>query len=452
MSKNIVDMGQHFSTGMLIRYTLPSMAMLVFASIYCIVDGLFISNFTGKTAFAAVNFIMPFVNIINAFGFMMGTGGAALVAKILGEGDVPRANRAFSLIIYATLGIGIVIAITAWLLMPWVAETLGATGKMLDISILYGRLCMISAPAFALQLAFQSYFPAAGKPRMGLWVTIAAGVTNIILDALFVGLLGWGVTGAAVATIVSEYLGGGIPFIYFLRPNTSLLRLGATRMHGPTLSRTCLNGCSELMGEIAFSIVSMVYNVQLLHYLGQDGVAAYGIIMYTGFIFAAIMFGFTVGASPLMSYQYGAQNRLEIQSLFRKSLGFMVTAGLVMLVAAETLAGPITWIFANYDADLYQLTVRAYRIYAISFALMGFPIYGSSLFTALNNGPVSAAISFLRTLVFEVASVILLPLLFGPNAIWLSVSVAEFAALIVTMTFILKLNKRYGYLPSRKNA
>lgn len=445
----MIDMGQHLTTGMLIRYTLPSMATLVFASIYGIVDGFFVSNFAGKTAFAAVNIILPFVNILTAAGIMVGTGGTAIVSKLRGEGDDDKANRAFSLVVYFAAILGTVLAILGTIFIPSVARALGAEGEMLQICILYGRLCMISAPAFVLQLAFQPFFPAAGKPKLGLWITVASGCANMILDALFIGVFGWGVTGAAVATNVSEYIGGLLPVFYFARKNPSFLKLGRTKLSWGTIGHTCLNGSSELVGEIAFSIVAMAYNWQLLRFLGADGVAAYGIIMYTGFIFGAVMFGFTMGASPLMSYQYGAQNRQEMRSLFRNCMKFMLVAGLLMFAAGELCARPLSFIFASYDAGLLNLSVHAYRIYSISFLLMGIPIYGSSLFTALGNGPVSAAISFLRSLVFETGAVILLPLLFGADAIWFAVIVAEFAASIVAFAFILKFNGRYGYLPPR---
>lgn len=441
----IVDMSKHFSIWGLLRYSLPSIAMMMFTSIYGIVDGLFVSNFAGKTAFAAVNFIMPYIMILSVTGFMIGTGGSALVAKTRGEGNNHLANKYFSMLVMFTFGLGLVLALIGLFSMDAVAQFLGASESMLPICGVYGRILLISLPFFSLQYAFQSFFVTAGKPMLGFCVIAIAGVVNMILDAVLVGMMGFGVEGAAAATVVGEILGGGIPIIYFIRKNSSFLRLIPTKLKWRPIGKACLNGSSEMVANIAMSIVGILYNYQLMQYIGEEGVAGYGVIMYTAMIFAAIFMGYNIGTSPLLSYQYGAQNRVEMRSIFVKSVAFTWVAGALMLVLGHISAAPISYIFTGYDQQLYDITVHGYKLYSIAFFFMGFSMYGSAFFTALNNGLVSAFISFLRTLVFETSSVMLLPLILGIDGIWLSVSVAEIASAIVTAAFMIGLSGRYGY-------
>lgn len=440
-----VSMGKHFDWGALIRFTLPSIGMFIFTSIYGIVDGLFVSNFAGTTAFAAVNLIMPVVIILSTVGYMFGTGGSALVAKTRGEGKDALANEYFSLIVYAAFVLGIVLAVLGAFVMEPLARLLGADDAMVGICVLYGRMLMASLPFYVLQYLFQNLCVTAGKPMLGLGVIIVAGCTNMVLDALFVGALGWGVAGAALATNISEVLGGGIPVVYFLRRNASCLRLGRTSFEPWVLGKTCMNGLSEMMTSISMSIVTMLYNLQLMSFAGEAGVAAYGVIAYVVMVFAAIFMGYDMGSAPLMSFQYGAQNHREMRSLLSKGLVFTCVGGILMFVAGQLLAVPIASLFVGYDAALCDFTAHGFRIYAFAFLLMGFSMYASSLFTSLNNGIASAIISFLRTLVFETSAVIVLPMLIGIDGIWLSVSIAEVAALIVSTAFIVALEPRYGY-------
>ena len=440
-----VDMSRHFTTGALLKFTAPSIAMTVFASLYTIVDGVFVSNFAGKTALAAVNFIFPFIMILSSVGLMIGTGGSAIVAKTRGEGDDERANRAFSMLVWFALVVGVILAVAGFLLTEPVAAGLGAQGQMLSDATLYGRLLFLTLPFFMLQYAFQSFFVTAGKPQLGFAVIVAAGLTNIAPDALFVGALGWGLAGAALATNIGEVVGGGLPLIYFLRRNSSFLRLRPARPAWRVIGKACANGSSEMVANVAMSLVGMLYNFQLLRYTGEDGVAAYGVIMYTGMVFGAIFMGYAMGSSPLMSFQYGARNRREMRSLLMKSLGLIAAGSVAMFFAGQVLAEPLSRIFVSYDAALLELTVHGYRVYALCFLLMGFSIYGSAFFTSLGNGLVSALISFLRTLVFETASVIILPLWLGVDGIWLSVTVAELASVAVTTAFMVALSGHYGY-------
>ncbi|WP_304426172.1 MATE family efflux transporter [uncultured Adlercreutzia sp.] len=440
-----VDMSKHFTTSALIKFTLPTMAMMIFTSCYTIVDGFFVSNYAGKTALAAVNLIFPAVMILASTGMMIGTGGSALVAKTLGEGNAPRARRYFTLLVIFAFAIGSVLAIGGWFFMEPAATMLGATGQMHADASLYGRMMMISLPFFILQYAFQSFFVAAGKPKLGFLVIVIAGVTNIVLDFLFVGAFGWGLPGAALATNIGEFLGGLIPVLYFMRKRDTHLYFARPHLRWHVIGKACLNGSSEMVTNIAMSLVSVLYNWQLLRYIGEDGVAAYGVIMYTAMVFSSIFMGYAIGSSPLLSFQFGARNRTEMRSLLWKSLGLIAVASIVMLLAGQELAGPLSAIFVSYDPELLELTTKAYRLYALCFLLMGFAIYASAFFTALNNGVVSAIISFLRTLVFQVAAVIILPKLFGIDGIWLSVTVGDALAVAVAAAFMIALSGRYGY-------
>ncbi len=444
------DMSRHFSWGALLRFTAPSIAMMIFTSIYGIVDGLFVSNFAGKTAFAAVNFVLPIIMIPSAVGFMIGTGGSAIVAKTRGEGDDASANRYFTMLVYSGAVMGIILAVAGVLTAEPICALLGAEGQMLADCGVYGRIIYLTLPFFVLQYIFQSFFVAAGKPQVGFYVVLLAGCANIVLDALLVGMLGLGLVGAAVATNVSEILGGGIPLIYFARKNTSFLRFVKAPFQGRILGRACFNGMSEMVTNIAMSFVSVLYNLQLMRYIGEDGVAAYGVIMYVVMVFAAIFLGYSMGSSPLMSFQYGAKNPREMQNLFRKSIAFVVVGGILMFALSEVSAELIADVFVSYDAGLRAITVESFRIYAIAFLFIGFSVYGSALFTSLGNGTVSAIIALLRSLIFEAGSVLLLPLALGIQGIWISISVAELASLVVTLAFILALGRRYGFLRTRE--
>ena len=440
-----IQLSDHFTYKKLLRFTFPSIIMMIFTSIYGVVDGVFVSNFVGKTPFAAVNFIMPFLMILGAVGFMFGTGGSALIAKTMGENKLKKANELFSLFVYVSFVLGIVIAGFSFFLIRPIAQLMGAKGILLDQCVLYGRIVILAVPCFILQMEFQSFFITAEKPNLGLYVTIISGVANMILDALFMAVFHWGLAGAAAATALSQTLGGVIPLLYFSRKNTSLLRLCKTRFDGKALWKACINGSSELMSNISMSLVSMLYNIQLIKYAGENGVAAYGVLMYVNMIFLAIFIGYSIGTAPVISYHYGAQNHSELKSLLKKSFRILILASLSMLALSELLARPLSQIFVSYDADLLDLTVRGFGIYSFSFLFAGINIFASSFFTALNNGLISALISFLRTLVFQVASVLLLPLILGIDGIWISIVVAELIACGVSLAFIMKKRAVYHY-------
>ena len=441
-----IQLSEHFTYNKLLRFVFPSIVMMVFTSIYSVVDGLFVSNFVGKTALASINLILPFLMGLSALGFMIGTGGSAIVAKTLGEGDPKRANSYFSMLVYVTAIGGIILALLGMLLVPSVASFLGAEGELLSNCILYGRISFISMPAFMLQNVFQSFFVTAEKPKLGLAVIITAGVTNMILDLLFVGILGFGLAGAAVATVCGEMIGGLFPVFYFSRKNSSLLRLGKTQFNGRILMQTCVNGSSELMTNLSSSIVNSLYNIQLMKFAGENGVAAYAAIMYVNFIFIAIFLGYSIGSAPIISYHYGAGNDGELKNLYKKSLQLVGSWGILLFVLAQFLATPLAKLFVGYDSTLLAMTQTGFRIYSLVYIINGFNIFGSSFFTALSNGVVSAVISFLRTLVFQIGAVFILPIVFGGiNGIWSSVTVAELLTLCITITFFVRQRRKYHY-------
>ena len=441
----MIQLSDHFNCRRLLRFTFPSIVMLIFTSVYSVVDGFFVSNFVSKAAFTAVNFIMPFLMILGCAGFIFGTGGGALIALTLGMGDEARANRLFSLFVYFPAACGAVLGAAGLVLVRPAAAFLGAEGQLLEDCVVYGRIILLATPAYVLQYEFQCLFATAEKPKLGLYVTVAAGLTNIVLDALLVGALRWGAAGAAIATGLSQAVGGLGPVLYFLRENNSLLRLVRPRFDGKVLWKTCTNGSSELMSNISGSIVSMLYNFQLLRLAGEDGLAAYGAVMYVNFIFLAIFIGYAIGSAPVVSYHLGAENHGELQSLLRKSVVLTGTVGVAMAGLAALASAPLSKIFVGYDPALYALTVRGFRLYAVSYLLCGFNIFASSFFTALNNGLASALISFLRTLVFQCAAVLILPVFLDMDGVWLAISVAETAALAVSLILLVRNRKAYRY-------
>lgn len=440
-----IQLSDHFDFKKLFRFTVPTVLMMVFTSIYGVVDGFFVSNFAGKTPFAAINLIMPFVMVIGGMGFMIGTGGTALVSKVLGEGDRKKANEFFTMMIIVVLIVAAVVSALGIAFIRPVAKFLGADEQMMGYCVLYGRIVIGFSAAFMLQNVFQSFLIAAEKPKLGLITILAAGCTNMALDALFVGGFKWGVVGAAVATGLSECVGGFIPLIYFICPNKSLLRVVKTKLDFKAIMQACGNGSSELMSNVSSSIVGMLYNIQLGRLAGENGIAAYGVLMYVQFVFIAIFIGYSIGVAPIIGYNYGAQNFNELKSMRKKSMLIMGVLGVVLATIAFCFARPLAKIFVSYDAELLDLTVHAFKIYAIHFLLCGFNIFASSFFTALNNGGVSAAISFLRTLVFQTAAVIVMPIIFGVNGIWWAVVVAEVCAFIISTAFMIVKRKKYNY-------
>lgn len=439
-----IQLSDHFSYGRLLRFTLPSIAMMIFTSIYGVVDGIFVSNYAGKIPFAALNLIMPYLMVFGTLGFLVGTGGTALISMTLGMGDKRKANEIFSMLVYVCIIGGVILTAISMIFMRPAAIALGAEGEMLENCVLYGNIVQLALTAYILQFAFQSFCVTAEKPNLSLSMMVTAGVCNIVLDALFVAVFRWGLVGAAVATAVSQIIGAVIPILYFARENPSLLRLGKCRFDGKALLRTCTNGASELMSNLSMSVVSMLYNLQLMAYAGENGIAAYGVIMYVNFIFLAVFIGFAIGSAPIIGFNHGADNQKELKNIFRKSMVLLSGFALLMTGSALLLARPLSGVFVGYDRELMNMTTRGFVIYSLSFLVCGFNIFGSSMFTALNNGLISAVISFLRTLC-QIAAVLILPLVLGLDGIWWSIVAAELAAVILTAFFTVKYRTRYHY-------
>ncbi|WP_302160042.1 MATE family efflux transporter [uncultured Ruminococcus sp.] len=445
MTKSRIQISDHFTIPRLLRFVFPSIIMMIFTSIYGVVDGFFVSNYVGKTPFAAVNLIMPLLMAIGSIGFMLGTGGSALVAKTCGEGDSERANRYFSMTIYTAILLGTILAAISFCLIRPIARLMGADGAMLEYCVLYARILVCTLPLFMLQNMFQSFFITAEKPKLGLYVILAAGISNIVLDFLFIAVFRWGLAGAAIATSIGELIGGLVPILYFSRPNTSRLKLVRTKLEWRPIWRSCSNGASEMMTNLSMSLVNTLYNLQLMRFAGEDGVAAYGVIMYVNFIFVAIYMGYSIGSAPIVGYHYGAKHQEELRELLRRSLWILGIGAVLLTVAGELFSSPLSKIFVSYDDALFAMTRHGFRLYSLSYLLCGFNIFGSAFFTALNNGMVSAVISFARTLVFQIVCVLVLPIFLKLNGIWISILVAEFLGILVTASLLIANRKKYSY-------
>lgn len=446
--KKQIQLSDHFTYGRLFNFTLPSIGMMVFASVYSVVDGFFVSNFAGKTPFAAINLITPFLMILYTVGFMFGTGGSAIVSKAFGKGEKEKANQYFSLFVYIAFTLSIAFAILGFVFIRPIAVLLGAEGEILKNAIVYARIILIALPFNVTQFLFQSFFVTAEKPKLGLLSTVISGCTNIILDAVLVILLPQELklAGASLATALSQIVGGVIPLVYFSRKNSSILCLGKTKFDAKAILQACTNGSSEFMSNVSMSIVGMLYNIQLMKYAGENGIASYGVMMYISSIFAAAFLGYVIGIAPIIGYNDGSKNYLELKGLFKKSLIIVGTLGIIMVVIAELFATSFAKIFVGYDAELMSLTVYGFRIFALSFCFMGFAIFASGFFTALNDGITSAIISFLRTLVFQVAAILILPIFLHIDGVWISIVIAEFMAFIVGTVFLVAKRKKYHYI------
>jgi len=440
-----VQLNDHFTYKKLFKAVIPSVLMMVFISIYSIVDGLFVSNVVGDTAFASLNLIYPVLMIVGAIGFMIGTGGSALVSKTLGEGNKEKANQYFSMFIWLTLILGVIVSTILFIFTPTLTVLLGAEEDMIDYCITYGRICLIFQTCFIVQNAFQAFFVTAEKPHLGLYLSLASGICNIILDALFIVGFNMGIAGAALATGISQFIGAVVPIFYFGIKKDLIIKLGKPIFKIKPIIQGCVNGISELVTNISASIVSIIYNYQLLALAGQDGVSSYGVILYIQFIFLAIYFGYSMGTAPIIGFNYGANNKNELQNIYKKSLKIIGITGIILVGVSELLAKPLSMIFVSYNQELLELTVRGFRIYAISFVICGFNIFSSAFFTALNNGLVSLLLSLGRTFVFQIIAVIIWPLILGIDGIWISIIFSEFLALIATILFFIFMNKRYSY-------
>lgn len=440
-----IQLSDHFSYSKLIKFTLPTIAMMIFTSIYGVVDGVFVSNCVGSDAFAAVNLIMPIIMILGSVGFMIGTGGSAIVSKTLGEGRKEKANEYFSMLVYLCVVSGVILSVIGIIFTGPIAVLLGAKGSIAKDCVTYGRTVFFMLTGLFLQNAFQSFLVVAEKPKLGLFVTVLAGFTNMFLDFLFVYVLRFGVFGAALATGISQFVGSVIPIIYFASGKNNVLKLTKCRFNKDIIIKTCINGSSEMVTNMSMSLVNILYNMQLMKYIGTNGVVAYGIIMYVGFIFVGTYMGYAVGSAPVISYHYGAGNKDELKNLFKRSLTIIIVSSVVMTLIAEIIAGYLAGIFVSYDNNLLELTTEAIRIYAVSYLISGINIFASSFFTALNNGVVSAVISFMRMFVFQIVMILLLPVVLGISGIWTAVIAAEVLSVVISVMFLVKNRKKYSY-------
>lgn len=441
-----INLSEHFTYKKLIKFTLPTVIMMIFTSIYGVVDGVFVSNVVGSNAFASINLIMPAIMIIGTIGFMIGTGGSAIISKTLGESDNKKANRQFSMLIYLEIILGIIFTVISLIVLEPVAKLLGATQDMMNDCLIYGRILLIGMTAYMLQNSFQSFMVVAEKPTLGLVISIISGITNMVLDFLFMCVFKWGIAGAGFATIISQFVGAIIPMIYFARKNSTMLKLGKTKFELSTIIKTCTNGSSEMVTNLSMSVVNILFNMQLMKFAGANGVSAYGIIMYVGFIFTGTYMGYSIGTAPIVGYHYGSNNTDELKSLLSKSIKLLGIIAIIMTALAEILAKPLASIFVSYDKELLEMTINAIRLYSLSYIISWFNIYASSFFTALNNGFISALISFLRTLVFQIICILILPAIWEINGIWLSVGVAEVLSIIVSVICFIKNKKKYEYV------
>ncbi len=441
-----IKLSDHFTYGKLLRFTLPSIVMMICTSIYSVVDGLFVSNLVGENALSAVNIMFPPAMIVGAVGFMLGAGGSAIVARTMGEGKQELANQYFTMIILCVLGAGVALSALALLFVEPIARLAGASDLLMDDCLAYGTVILGGSFVFMLQVTFQTFFVTAELPKMGLFFALASGATNITLDYLFIGVLKLGVVGAAWGTVLGYGLGGLLPLLYFLKPAKGALRLCPTRLYLRELKNACVNGSSELMSNLSSSLIGILYNIQLMRLVGESGVAAFSVMMYVDFSFAAVFLGFSMGSGPIVSYHYGAGNVVELKSILRKSLTVIGAAAVLMVALAELLSRPLAMAFVGYSPALMEMTVHGFRIFAWGYLFSGLGIYGSSFFTSLCYGVVSALISFLRTFLFRGGMVLLLPLFLELDGIWLAGVAADLLGAFTAGALIWKYRKQYHYL------
>lgn len=445
-----IKLSDRFTYPKLLRFTIPTMLMILCTSSYGIVDGVFISNFAGVTDFSAVNLMFPFIYGAATLGYMFGSGGNAVIAKLLGEKDDCGANRAFSMIVLSGLFLGVITAAVMYVLTPSFARSVGAAGALYESAVKYAKICFLFTPPFILQTMFLSFFIAAGKPKLSLYVNIVSGVINIFFDWLFIAEFNLGVEGAASATGLGQLSGAVIPLIYFIRKNSSLLKLTAKfKFNGKILGLTCANGSSEMVTNLSMSIVNTLYNAALIETAGEPGPAAYGVVLYLNFLFAAIFLGYSQGSAPIVSYDYGARNVSELQNITKKSLTLMLSLGVFCTAFAYFVSPPFARVFCAGNPELYELAVHGSQIFAFSYLLSGFNIWASAFFTALSNGLISALLSFLRLFVFQIGCILILPRIFGLSGIWASIAVAEVLAAVPAAVCLFACRNKYGYFKKR---
>lgn len=444
-----IQLSDHFTYSRLFKFVLPSIVMMVFTSLYSVVDGLFVSNCVGSNALASINIIYPLVMIIASFGFMLGTGGGAVISRTLGQGEDKKAKEYFSMLIIVDVIIGLILSIICIIFIEPIAYLLGANDTLIHDCVIYGRILLVGTTFFMLQNAFQTFFIVAEKPHFGLILTIICGVINMFLDFLFVYVFQWDIAGAGLATIIGYIIGGTIPLIYFLnKNNNSKLKLIKTKFYPRVLIHSSINGMSEMLTNVSMSIITMLYNLQMMKLVGEDGVSSITIIMYVNFVFVSMFIGFSIGTAPIISFNYGADNHAELKNMFSKSIKIIAITSVAMLILAEILSKPLVSLFVgNIDnAFLFEMTIHGFRLYSIAFLMCGINIYSSSFFTALGNGLLSAIISILRSFLLQAIMIIVLPIFLQIDGIWLSVVFSESITAIVSIILLIYNRKKYRYV------
>ncbi len=438
------ELGQIRGWSKTLKFAVPSIAMMMFISTYSLVDGAFVSNFVGTDALASINILMPLASLLTGMGFMFATGGSAYVANLLGKGEAERANRSFSEIALVSLLISSALAVFGFAFMDPLVGLMGADETLSAGSAEYGRAYIAFAPFVFLQFVLIQFLIVAERPGMSFALSVAGGLTNLVLDWLFICVFGMGLTGAAIASGIGSAVPSLVCIALFFRGRMSL-RFSSPSRDPSVIVSVCSNGMSEMASELAGGLVVLCYNTVMMRYMGPDGVSAITIVSYAHFLALAAAIGYSNGVAPVMSYDYGKGDRPAMGELFRISMAFIGCLSVVTFAIMEIFASNIAEFFAG-DSSVTDIMVSGAAIYSIGFLFMCVNVYASSLFTSLSNGRVSAAISVIRSVVLLVPLILLLPEAFGIDAIWFALPLTEFLTACVSVAFILRLGGMYGYL------
>ena len=419
--------------------------MMLFTSMYGVVDGLYLSHFSGKEAFAAITLIIPLPLLIGAWAYMIGAGGSAVIAKAIASDRQKDANEYFSFLVLISVLGSILLAGIGEIFLEPCAKLLGANDEMLPFCMTYGRILIAAVPLYVLQNVFQSFLTVAEHPKIGLAINLVSAFLNMALNFVFIRITNEVVTAVALATVVSQFVGGITPFVFFVRSKSTTLRFGRPHMPMSLLGPVFANGVSEFVSEIFHPLASVMYNYKLMELTGLNGVAAYGVLMNVGFLFGSVFLGFAVGSAPLFTYKYEREDHDELHSLFIKSTISVVLMGFLLYGVACMIEGPFAAEFFGGDELLITMTEEAFALHSLSYMVMGLAVFASAFFTAIHDSRVSFLISFLRTLLFEVLAILLLPMLFDLNGVWAASLTSEVLTLLVTVGLLISKKEKYQY-------
>ena len=444
MRKNALNpLSRAYTLSGLVRFALPSMVMMVFLSVYTIVDGIFISNFVGTLALGAVNIIFPLISLEMGLGIMLATGSNAIIARRLGEGDAALARQNFSLVVLVAVVCGLMVEGLALLFLPQIIDLLGASAAQYPYCRDYPRAMLLFAPALFLQVGFQSYFVTAGRPKLGLLVMVGAGLVNIGLDYLLIPRLG--VAGAGLATGLGYMVPAMAGLCFFARPRGGDLYLVRPSLERGLLWRACLNGSSEMVSNMANAVSTFLFNIMFMRCYGEDGVAAITMALYFQFVFAAVYFGYSGGVAPIISYKFGNGDTAGLRQVVRDSFRFILGISLLNFTVAILVSAPALLLFAGGNREVASIAQEGFPLFAVSFLFAGVGIFASNMFTALSDGVTSALISFMRTLLFLALAILLLPLVFKEAGLWAAISVAEGMGALVALVCLVLRRPQYQY-------